>query len=145
MVPARIVLRTSKRGAGTPLLAGEPKCASYVVLFSVCALMWTAPLLTQATNGLINGLIVDSSNRVIVAADVVVVNDVTGVHHTTKTNEEGIYVLPNLPPGPYRLQVSKIGFKTTLKPEIVLNVQDALSITSRCRGRHTLPLTGWRM
>jgi hypothetical protein len=107
--------------------------------------MWTAPLLTQATNGLINGLIVDSSNRVIVAADVVVVNDVTGVHHTTKTNEEGIYVLPNLPPGPYRLQVSKIGFKTTLKPEIVLNVQDALSITSRCRGRHTLPLTGWRM
>jgi hypothetical protein len=36
--------------------------------------------------------------------------------------------LPNLPPGPYRLQVSKIGFKTLIKPDIVLNVQDSLSI-----------------
>jgi hypothetical protein len=58
----------------------------------------------------------------------VAVNDVTGVKYTTKANVEGIYVLPNLPPGPYRLQVSKIGFKTIIKPDIVLNVQDALSI-----------------
>src|SRR6202044_1265368 len=34
----------------------------------------------------------------------------------------------NLPPGPYRLQVSKVGFKTIIKPDIVLNIQDALSI-----------------
>jgi hypothetical protein len=53
---------------------------------------------------------------------------VTGVQYTTKTNSEGIYVLPNLPPGPYRIQVSKVGFKTLIKPDIVLNVQDALSI-----------------
>ena len=56
------------------------------------------------------------------------VNDVTGVQYTTKTNGEGIYVLPNLPPGPYRLQVSKFGFKTIIKPDITLNVQDALAI-----------------
>jgi carboxypeptidase family protein len=53
---------------------------------------------------------------------------VTGVQYTTKTNNEGIYVLPNLPPGPYRVQVSKIGFKTLIKPDIVLDVQDSLSI-----------------
>src|SRR5208282_2599192 len=46
----------------------------------------------------------------------------------------GIYVLPNLPPGPYRLQVSKVGFKTVIKPDIILNVQDALSVN------FTLPL-----
>ena len=56
------------------------------------------------------------------------VNDVTGVQYTTKSNSDGIYVLPNLPPGPYRVQVSKIGFKTLIKPDIVLNVQDSLSI-----------------
>ena len=99
-----------------------------VVLLSACVLMWTATLLAQSPNGVINGLVVDPSNRVVVGADVVVVNDVTGVQYTTKTNAEGIYVLPNLPPGPYRLQVSKIGFKTIIKPDIVLNVQDALSI-----------------
>ena len=56
------------------------------------------------------------------------VNDVTGVQYTTKTNSEGIYVLPSLPPGPYRVQVSKIGFKTLIKPDITLSVQDSLSI-----------------
>ena len=48
--------------------------------------------------------------------------------YSGKTNEDGIYVVPNLPPGPYRLQVSKVGFKTLIKPDIVLNIQDALSI-----------------
>ncbi len=57
-----------------------------------------------------------------------VANDLTGVKYSTKTNDEGIYVLPNLPPGPYRIQVSKVGFKAIIKPDIVLNVQDALSI-----------------
>jgi hypothetical protein len=100
----------------------------YVVLLSACALMLAVPLLAQSTNGVINGLVVDPSNRVVVGADVVVVNDVTGLRNSTKTNGEGIYVVPNLPPGPYRLQVSKVGFKTLIKPDIVLNVQDALSI-----------------
>jgi hypothetical protein len=100
----------------------------HVILLSACALMWTATLLAQSPNGVINGLVGDPSNRMVVGADVVVANDVTGLKYTTKTNDEGIYVLPNLPPGPYRLQVSKIGFKTTIKPDIVLNVQDALSI-----------------
>jgi hypothetical protein len=100
----------------------------YVVLLSACALTLALPLLAQSPNGVINGLVADPSNRVIVGSEVVVVNDVTGEKYTTKTNAEGIYVLPNLPPGPYRLQVSKLGFKTIIKPDITLNVQDALSI-----------------
>jgi hypothetical protein len=100
----------------------------YVVLLSACVLTLALPLVAQSPNGVINGLVVDPSNRVIIGADLVVVNDVTGLQYTTKTNDEGIYVLPNLPPGPYRLQVSKVGFKTLIKPDIILNVQDALSI-----------------
>ena len=100
----------------------------YIALPSACALTLASPLLAQSPNGVINGLVVDPSNRVIVAAEIVAVNDVTGVQHTTKTNDEGIYVLPNLPPGPYRIQVSRVGFKTLIKPDITLNVQDALSI-----------------
>jgi hypothetical protein len=87
------------------------------------------PLLAQSPNGNINGLVTDPANSVIVGAEIVAVNDVTGVKYTTKTNPEGIYVLPNLPPGPYRIQVSKVGFKTIIKPDIILNVQDALSLS----------------
>src|SRR3984893_3018829 len=100
----------------------------YVVLLSACGVTLALPLQAQSPNGVLNGLVVDPSNRAIVGAEVVAVNDVTSMQYPTSTNGEGIYVLPNLPPGPYRLQVSKIGFKTLIKPDITLNTQDALSI-----------------
>ncbi len=99
-----------------------------ITLPLACFVLFVLPAVGQSPNGNINGLVLDPSSQLIVGADIVAVNDVTGVHYTTKTNHEGIYVLPNLPPGPYRVQVSKVGFKTIVKPDIVLNVQDALSI-----------------
>ena len=99
-----------------------------IAFLFACAVSLALPLAAQSPNGTINGLVLDPSNRVIAGADVLIVNDVTGVKFSTKTNNEGIYVLPNLPPGPYRLQVSKPGFKTLIKPDITVNVQDALSI-----------------
>src|SRR5208282_2886580 len=99
----------------------------FVPLFIVFALS-TFSLFAQSPDGNINGLVSDPSSAAVVGAEIVAVNDVTGVQYTTRTNAEGIYVIPNLPPGPYRLQVSKVGFKTLIKPDIVLNVQDALSI-----------------
>src|ERR1700733_7889762 len=100
----------------------------YLFLLSACALMLALPLVAQSTNGVVNGLVVDPSNRVIGGADILVINDATDVKYSGKTNGDGIYVVPNLPPGSYRLQVSKVGFKTLIKPDIVLNIQDALSI-----------------
>lgn len=97
-------------------------------VFLIAVLLSTNSVLAQSPNGYISGLVLDPSRRVIVGADVLAVNDVTGVKFAARTNADGIYVLPNLPPGPYRLQVSKVGFKALIKPDIVLNVQDALSI-----------------
>lgn len=99
-----------------------------VVCLPVCFAVMTIPSFCQSPNGNINGLVSDPTNAAVAGAEIVAVNDVTRVQHTTKSNSEGIYVLPNLPPGPYRVQVSKIGFKTLIKPDIVLNVQDSLSI-----------------
>ena len=70
----------------------------------------------------------DPTGGAIVGAEIRIANDATGVQYTGKTNDEGIYVVTNLPPGTYRLQVSKIGFKTLIKPDIILNVQDSLAI-----------------
>jgi hypothetical protein len=98
------------------------------VPFVVCLALSTLSLFAQSPNGNINGLVSDPSSAAVVGAEIVTVNDVTGVQYNTKTNKEGIYVLPNLPPGPYRVQVSKVGFKTLIKPDITLNVQDSLSI-----------------
>ena len=65
-----------------------------VVLLSACAVMLVLPLLAQSPNGVLNGQVVDPSNGVIVGADVLAVNDVTGVQYSTRTDGEGLYVLP---------------------------------------------------
>jgi hypothetical protein len=98
-----------------------------IVVLVACVLLGS-PVLAQSPNGTINGLVLDPAGRAIADADITIVNDATGVQYPGKTNSEGIYVVTNLPPGPYRLQVSKVGFKTLIKPDIVLNVQDSLAI-----------------
>ena len=99
-----------------------------IAFLFACAVSLALPLAAQSTNGTINGRVLDPSNKVIGGADILVINDATGVQYSGKTNEDGIYMVPNLPPGAYRLQVSKRGFKTLIKADIVLNIQDALSI-----------------
>ena len=82
----------------------------------------------QSPTGTISGIVTDPTGATIAGAEVVVVNDATRVQFSGKTNGEGIYVIQNLPPGSYRVQVSRVGFKTIIKPDITVNVQDALAI-----------------
>jgi hypothetical protein len=82
----------------------------------------------QSPNGTISGIVLDPSGGVIVGANVLIINNATGVEYPGKANSEGYYVVPNIPPGSYRIQVSNSGFKTIIKPDIVLHVEDALAI-----------------
>jgi hypothetical protein len=86
------------------------------------------PLAAQSPTAAVNGQVRDTSGAVVQSADVQLVEDRTNVPHATKTNREGIYSFSNIPPGNYHLQVSKAGFKTLVKPDIILNVLDALAI-----------------
>src|SRR5882724_518157 len=112
-----------------------PKSVSYgrdsvreLTLLLILSLLFVGPAIAQSPTATINGIVLDPSGAAIAGAQVVVVNDATEVQYATKTNGEGIYVVPNLPPGSYRIQVSNNGFKTIIKPDIVIHVQDALAI-----------------
>ena len=82
----------------------------------------------QSPNGTVSGIVLDPSGSVIVGADVLIINNATEVQYPGKANSEGYYVVPNISPGIYRIQVSNSGFKTIIKPDIVIHVQDALAI-----------------
>lgn len=82
----------------------------------------------QTTNATISGGISDPSGKMIQGADIYIVNDATGIIYRAKSNAAGIYLVPVLPPGTYHVQVSKPGFTTIIKPDVVLNVQTAMAL-----------------
>ena len=82
----------------------------------------------QSTNATLSGVVVDSAGKVIPDAMIEILNEATNMHYAGQTNGTGIYTVSILPPGQYRVQVSKDGFKTIIKPGIILNVQSALAL-----------------
>jgi hypothetical protein len=88
----------------------------------------TGPLFSQSTNATISGGVTDPLGKLIPDAEVAIQNDATGVVYNSKTNNSGMYLVPILPPGHYHVQISKPGFKTIIKADVVLNVQSAVAL-----------------
>lgn len=96
------------------------------VLSGLCLLV---PVLhAQSTNATISGAVTDASGRLMPDVAIDIVNDETGAIYSVKTNTLGIYFVPVLPPGHYHVQASKPGFKTLIKPDVILNVQGAIAL-----------------
>jgi Carboxypeptidase regulatory-like domain/TonB dependent receptor-like, beta-barrel len=87
----------------------------------------------QSTNASLMGRISDPSKAVVADARVAAVGADTNVRHETTTSGSGEYFLPNLPPGRYRIEIDKPGFRTLVKPDVVLHVQDAVQLDFEMR------------
>jgi len=93
------------------------------------AIVLCSPILrAQSTNASITGRVTDPSKALIVGANVAAVSSGTSFRYEAVTNASGEYYLTNLPPGSYRLEIEKTGFKKLIKPDVTLHVQDALEI-----------------
>src|SRR5713226_442159 len=98
-----------------------------VVVFFALGLLANASH-AQSTNAAVGGQITDEQGRVVPGVTVALTNLNTGVPYEAKTNGEGFYNAPNMPPGIYRANVTKDGFKNIVKGDIELHVQDNASI-----------------
>jgi len=87
-----------------------------------------SPVFAQSTNGSLSGRVTDPSKAVVVDAKVVAVRADTNVRYEAATNATGDYVLTNLPPAVYRIEVEKNGFRKVIKPDVIVYVQDALAL-----------------
>src|SRR5579871_2979140 len=70
----------------------------------------------------IQGVIQDASGSAVPGAEIKVTQTDTGTVRTTVSGADGVYVLPNLAVGPYRLEVTKEGFSAYVQTGIVLQV-----------------------
>jgi carboxypeptidase family protein len=87
-----------------------------------------AEQLSAQAIGSIRGTVVDSSEAVVSGASVVAVNTATTVSRTEVTNQDGIFVFPDLPIGAYQLQISRPGFQTQKRDGIVLLTGQTLDL-----------------
>jgi hypothetical protein len=90
-------------------------------------LLAAVPVLAQTDRARISGRVSDPSDAVIVGAQCTITNIETDVSTSTITNEDGIYVIPDIRPAIYRLTIEKDGFRTVVQPNLQLYVQDAVN------------------
>ena len=92
------------------------------VLFSCLVLILAPAVVAQQTNGTIQGTVTDAAGAVVTGAAVSIVNDNTGYSRSLTTGSDGGYAFAELPPGVYKLKVTKEGFKTQSQQNIELHV-----------------------
>jgi hypothetical protein len=83
-----------------------------------CAGVWAQAVSTAQ----INGTVKDSSGLAVPGAEIKMTQTGTGAARSAISAADGGYVLPNLPIGPYVLEVSKEGFSKYVQSGIVLQV-----------------------
>ena len=88
----------------------------------MCALSLGVTWAQSQNTAQIQGTIQDASGAPVPGAEVKATQTDTGVSRVATTDSSGVYVLPNLPIGPYRLEVSKSGFANYVQTGIVLLV-----------------------
>ncbi len=95
------------------------------VIFSACGLLFAQ---TGGT-GAINGAITDPTGAMVAGAQVRVTDVATGYTRTLYSNDHGLYVVSLLPPGQYRLEVTKQGFKAAASDvQVIVAETTALNI-----------------
>ena len=89
-------------------------------MLTVLALLCAATGLAQ-TNATLTGTVTDSTDAVIPAAEIVIMNMETGESYATTTNETGNYTIPFIKPGTFELIVTTPGFKQYTRAGIRLD------------------------
>ena len=85
-----------------------------LVLASVTALLLLgvpAVAFVQRTPATLSGTVTDPAGALVPGAHITVTNTATGLTVAVSTNQAGMYVIPNLAAGTYRVAIEAAGFR----------------------------------
>src|SRR6266850_4915541 len=103
----------------TRLFRGASLCSCFLALLVLA--FAAMPAYAQVTNGIFTGTVTDTQGAAVAGAEVVVVNQGTNETTIAKTNSDGLFRIPELGVGTYRLTVAAPGFKKAVKAGVYLN------------------------
>jgi carboxypeptidase family protein len=110
-------------------------------LCAVVFLLLAKPAFTQTTFGSITGTVTDPTGAVIPEASVSVTNQLTGIERKVTTSATGVFNVPNLDIGTYRVIVTASGFARYERPDLVLNSNQILNVDARLELATTATVT----
>src|SRR5262245_16909643 len=82
----------------------------------------------QSDRGSITGTITDSTGGIVPDAAVTATNTATNLVSRTATNESGVYAIPALLPGTYKVRVEKNGFKAAEQAQVILAASSTVRV-----------------
>ncbi len=91
-------------------------------LFAITILFLTISSVFASSTATLSGRITDKNNAVIAGVKVELTNIATNAKITVTTNGDGFYLVPELAPANYRIEISKQGFQSAIREGITLNI-----------------------
>ncbi len=91
-------------------------------LIVMLALVVCSSALAQETRATLLGRVIDATGGVLPGVSIIVTNTDTNVSNHLVTNDEGLYRVPFLMPGPYQVTAELSGFKTYVRKGITLSI-----------------------
>src|SRR5688572_5517982 len=92
------------------------------LLYAALLVLLTATAVLAQATAQITGTVTDPTGGVLPGASVTAIQTDTGFKREVVTDTAGFFSLPAIPVGPYTLEVSLLGFRTSVQTGIVLQV-----------------------
>jgi len=100
-------------------------CLPFLILLATIAVV--APD-ARAQSSSLSGVVTDETGGILPDAEITVINQDNNVQRTVVSNEEGLYVFAQLPPGSYHLSATQPGFNSVTIEGITLLVNTNLEL-----------------
>src|SRR5437879_5330486 len=98
-----------------------PTLRAFPGVFLFLCLACVSPATAQTTFGSITGAVTDQTGSVIPGARVTVINEGNGAERRAETTNAGVFNVPNLNVGAYRVQIEAQGFRGYEQVGLALN------------------------
>jgi carboxypeptidase family protein/TonB-dependent receptor-like protein len=113
--------------AKAPFETGK-KVLRAVPFAALMAFLFSAPLLSQTSQGTIQGAIFDQSGGAIPGSTVIVIDVARGISRTLTTDSAGQYIASNLTPGMYTVRGEANGFQNTERANVLVEVGQTIRV-----------------
>src|ERR1051325_184157 len=98
------------------------------VALCAAAAVWAVLAWAQVGSSTISGRVVDSTGAVVPNVNVSAVQVATNFTFNAITNADGLYRIPSLQPGAYRVSFESPGFKKIVRDDVDLRTGDNLAV-----------------